>query len=194
MYRICLGNEALGNVTNALNNSMPENIILKYKSEKYQMNLQELEVKFDVETAVNEAYNIGRTQNVVKDLWDYAKISNDTINIDSKLQYNEEKLNQCLAEIAEKLPDKVQEYTYRIEENKLMINSGKSGEELNHEELKNLILTNLQNRNYEEEIEIPTDETLPKPINLQAIHEKIFTEPQDAYYTENPMTIHNYGG
>lgn len=169
---------------------MPEKIVLKYKENSYSINLQELEVKFDVETAVNEAYNIGRTQNVVKDLWDYVKIATDTININSKLQYNEEKLNQCMAEISEQLPDKVQEYNYHVEGDKLIINSGKSGVELNQEELKSLILVNLEDRKYEEEIEIPTQETLPKEIDLNAIHEEVFTAPQDAYYTENPMTIH----
>ena len=64
---------------------MPKTITLKYKENSYAISLQELEVHFDVETAIDEAYSIGRTQNVVKDLWDYVKIINNTININSKI-------------------------------------------------------------------------------------------------------------
>lgn len=169
---------------------MPEQIILKYKENSYIISLQQLEVKFDVKTAVDEAYSIGRTQNVVRDLWDYAKTINDSINIDCKMQYNADILNQYIEKIAEQLPDKVQEYSYRVENDKLMINRGQNGVELNREELKNKILSNLENRKYDEEIEIPTYETLPKDIDLHKIHDEIYTEPQDAYYTESPITIH----
>lgn len=44
----------------------------------------------------------------------------------------------------------------------------------------------MQNRNYVEEIEIPTAEVLPKDIYLPAIHDEIYKKPQDTYYTENP--------
>ena len=182
--------DALNSVANQLNENMPEVVNLKYKDNTYAINLKELEVKFDIESAVNEAYNIGRTQNVVKDLWDYAKVINDTVNIEAKLQYNDELLNQYINTISENLPDKVQEYTYQVEENKLVINRGKSGVGLNKDELKNKILANLKDRKYDEEITIPTYETLPKDIDLQEIHDAVYTEPKDAYYTENPVTIY----
>lgn len=169
---------------------MPEYITLRYKDNTYQVNLRELDVKFDVESAVEEAYEIGRTQNVVKDLLEYATVINDTVNIDSELQYNDEALDKYIEQIAEQLPDKVQEYSYQIENDKLLINSGKSGVGLNNDELKSMILSNLKDRKYDEEIKIPTHETLPKDIDLQQIHNEIYIEPQDAYFTENPIAIH----
>lgn len=182
--------EALNCATTQLNDTIPEYITLKYKDCAYQISLRELEVRFDIETATNEAYSIGRTKHVVRDLWAYAKVVNDTTNIECNLQYNEEILNQLMEEISKQLPDKVQEYSYQIEGDQLMINPGKSGVDLNREELKSVILAKLSNREYDEEILIPTFETLPKPIDLQAIHDEIYTEPQDAYYTENPLTIY----
>lgn len=182
--------EALQSLGAQLNDAMPEAITLKYKDTNYLLNLRELQVAFDVETAVTEAYSIGRTQNVVKDLKEYVKVMNDTVNIDSELQYNDEILNQFLAKTAEQMPDKVQEYTYRVEKDKLIIDSGKSGVELEKEELKKRILANLKERKYDEIIDIPTVETLPKAINLQEIHDAVYREPQNAYYTENPITIH----
>ncbi len=182
--------EALSNVKTQLEMDMPEQLILRYKNNLYAIYLKDLEVDFDIETAVEEAYSIGRTQNVVKDLWDYARIINHTININSELHYNHEALNQCIEKMAEQLPDKVQEYSYEIENDKLVINRGKSGVELNRDELKNRIIANLKDRKFAEEIEIPTFHTLPKEIDLQAIHKQVYKQPQDAYYTENPITIH----
>lgn len=182
--------EALNSVNSQLNDTISEFITLRYKDYTYQISLKELEIKFDVESAVEDAYGIGRTQNVVKDLWDYAKVVNNTININSELQYNDEALNQCMEKIAQQLPDKVQEYNYHVEGDKLIINSGKSGVGLNNEELKNTILSNLKKRKYDEEIQIPTYENLPKQIDLQAIHNDIYQEAKDAYYTENPLEIH----
>ena len=182
--------EALQSLGSQLNDTMPETITLNYKDTNYLLNLRELQIAFDIETAVTEAYSIGRTQNVVKDLKEYVKVMNDTVNIDSELQYNDEILDQSLAQIAEQMPDKVQEYTYRVEKDKLIIDSGKSGVELEKEELKNRILANVKERKYDEIIDIPTVETLPKAINLQEIHDTIYREPQNAYYTENPITIH----
>ena len=63
--------EALQSLGAQLNDAMPEAITLKYKDTNYLLNLRELQVAFDVETAVTEAYSIGRTQNVVKDLKEY---------------------------------------------------------------------------------------------------------------------------
>lgn len=181
--------QALDSINSQLNATIPEYIILRYRNEVYKLNLKELEIKFDTENAVQDAYDIGRTKNVVKDLMDYAEVITNTVNIESELKYNEEILNSCLVNLSEQLPDKVQEYSYYIENDKLVINKGKNGVAINQEGLKNTILEHLKNRNYDE-IEIPTFETLPQPINLQAIHDEIYTEPKDAYYTENPFTIY----
>lgn len=190
VYLICHGDEALQSLNSELNGKIPEAIILQYKGNTYALKLTDLGIQFDLETAVQEAYSIGRTQNVVRDLWDYIEVMNHTVDIDSQLQYNDEVLNQLISQVAEQLPDKVQEYQYSVENDQLLIQRGKNGVELKQEELKSKILACLKERKYDEPIEIPVAETLPKEINLQAIHEAIYQKPQDAHYTENPLTIH----
>ncbi len=184
-----LPEDAINELSNCLNDTVPQELILQYEEQKYRINLQELEVQFDIEGAIQKAYSIGRTQNVVKDLWEYAKTLNDTVNIEPNLLYEEEILNEMLRNLQEQLP-KVQEYDYFIENDELLINRGKSGVGLHLEELKNKILENLRDRRFDEEIQIPTYEILPKEIDLQAIHSKIYQEPRDAYVTENPFEIH----
>lgn len=164
---------------------------MRYKDNFYKFSLQELKVNFDVNSAVKEAYEIGRTQNVVKDLWDYANTVTNNFYINADVYYDSEVLDACINNLAEQLPDKVQEYTYKIEKNKLIINRGKTGIALNRDELRNMIIQNIYNRSYEEIIELPIFETLPKEISVEEIHNLVYIEPQDAYFTENPMEIHN---
>ena len=163
---------------------------MKYKDTTYRISLQELGVNFDVDTAVQNAYEIGRTQNVVKDLWDYANAISHSVNINASLQYNQDVLDICIEKLSEELPDKVQEYSYKIEKDKLIINRGKAGVDLNKEQLKNIIIENISNRNYDQIIEIPIFETFPKDIDLAQIHNSVYLEPKDAYVTENPLEIH----
>ena len=140
-----LPENAINELSNCLNDTVPQELILQYEEQKYRINLQELEVQFDIEGAIQKAYSIGRTQNVVKDLWEYAKTLNDTVNIEPNLLYEEEILNEMLRNLQEQLP-KVQEYDYFIENDELLINRGKSGVGLHLEELKNKILENLRDR------------------------------------------------
>lgn len=182
--------QALASVNSQLNENIPEFLTIKYKDNKYQIRLQDLELNFDVETAVKDAYEIGRTQHVVKDLYDYAEVLSKNVNIDSELSFNEEVLEKCIDLVEEQLPDKVVNYSYNIENGKLIILRGKSGVGIEKEQLKNLIVENLKKRDYDTEIEIPTHETLPEEINVQKIHDEVHIEPVDAYFTENPLEVH----
>ena len=110
VYLICHGDEALQSLNSELNGKIPEAIILQYKGNTYALKLTDLGIQFDLETAVQEAYSIGRTQNVVRDLWDYIEVMNHTVDIDSQLQYNDEVLKQQIYKVAEQLPEKVTEY------------------------------------------------------------------------------------
>lgn len=177
-------------VNSQINENIPECINLKYKDNTYKINLNELELKFDVKTAVDNAYEIGRTQNVVKDLYDYVEVLNKTVNIDAELQYNNDAFNKCINSIEEQLPDKVKEVEYNIENDKLIIHNGKNGITIDCEKLKEIIIDNLKNREYDKIIDIPINEVLPKPIDIIAIHNSIYVEPQDAYYTENPIKVY----
>lgn len=185
-----LTSEQAIDVLNAnLNGSIPEYISLKYKDNLYELNLKEIDAKFDLQKSVEEAYEIGRTKNVVQDLKGYINVLVNPVNIEAEIQYNEEKLSEYLENLEGDLPDKVTEYSHNIERKKLVITRGKSGVTLDKERLKNVLLSNLENRNYGE-IDIPMIEVLPQEIDVDKIHEEVFVAPQDAYFTENPLTIY----
>ena len=181
--------EAVNSLVSQVKELAPEFLNLHYKEMVYQLKLSDLELNYDFEEAAQEAYSIGRTKNVVQDFRDYIRLMNQTENIEITLDYKDDILNDYINQITEQFPDKVQEHSYVVENNTLIINNGKSGVTVNQEELKKIIIANLQSQNYEK-IEIPTVEVLPQEIDLQKIHDEIYKAPQDAYVTENPFEIH----
>ena len=87
--------------------------------------------------------------------------------------------------------------SYYIEGNELFIDKGQPGIALKKETLKNDILQHIQNRNAteiisqnkEDIIEMQVDTLNPEPINLDKIYAEVHSEPQDAYYIEQPFQI-----
>lgn len=68
---------------------MEDSLVLVHNEYRTEISLEQLEANFDVESAVNAAYSVGKTKNIFKDgvkiLW--TQFSN--INIDPVLNINE---------------------------------------------------------------------------------------------------------
>ena len=89
------------------------------------------------------------------------------------------------------MPDKVTESSYYIENSNLIITSGKEGNVIDTdatiEVIKNVI-SNLSN--IEEPIEMVVKSEKPNSIDIEKIHNEIYKEPVDAYYTQDPFTVY----
>ena len=134
----------------------------------------------------------------VKDLTDLsdsnknnkAKKSQNT-NINMDIKYNQDILNKEIDTFNSSLPGVVEECSYCIEEDKLIISKGKPGITINKEELNNEIKDKINNLKIKTEvINIPIINKQPDKIDLEKIHQEIYREPQDAYISQDPVTVH----
>ena len=113
------------------------------------------------------------------------------INIEPYLSLDNDALRKNLEEISANLPDKMIENSYYIEKNNLIITKGKEGKQINIDEMVGLIQNEIYNLNFNNTpIEIQTITTYPSEVNLEAIHQEIYKEAKDAYYTQNPYKVH----
>ena len=104
---------------------------------------------------------------------------------------NEEIAKKTIEDIGANLPGIVIESSYYIEDNNLIITKGKKGIKVDTDKLLELIKQRLDNKEIiNEYIEIPVTEKEPDPINIDKIHEEVYKEVQDAYYTKDPFTIY----
>lgn len=157
--------------------------------EEQSVLLSQIELTYDVENAINEAYKIGREKNILINNFEIlkSKIAGTDINLNSK--YNEELLNNVVQDIKNKVPDAVTEATYCIEDEELIITRGVKGNTIDENELKSKIIQKI-NLNCAEDIKIATYLAEPKDINIEQIYEEVHTEVQDAYYTTNPFKVY----
>lgn len=185
--------EAKKKVEEYLSQVMNDHIILDYKDNEYLVAVEQIDAKFNVDYAVEYAYNIGRSKNIFRDIKDILAVLFTKVNIDPLLEYNEVELNKYIENIQANLPDQLEQSSYYIDEDNLIITSGKNGAGIYKEDLKTKILDALQTINYNnEKVEIPTYIEYPDKIELQKIHDEIFKEAKNAYYTTEPYAVYTH--
>lgn len=183
--------EAKDKLSKMIEELSDKDIILKYGENEEIIKVESLEIKYNFDEALNKAYEIGRSGNILKNNFDIirTRISNTNINMDIK--YNQDILNKEIDTFNSSLPGVVEECSYCIEEDKLIISKGKPGITINKEELNNEIKDKINNLKIKTEvINIPIINKQPDKIDLEKIHQEIYREPQDAYISQDPVTVH----
>lgn len=182
--------EAVELVTNEITSQMHDHIELTYKNYNYYVEIEQIGAKFDIEASVDYAYNLAKTGNFFSDLKQYISILMTNIDIEPILVYNDEALTSYLEIIESNLPDQLQQYGYYIDEDDLVITSGVNGAGIEIDELKPMILNAIQDISYSRSyIQIPTYIKYPDSINVDAIHDDVYREVKDAYFTTEPYAV-----
>ena len=183
--------EAKETLQNYINENLPENINLVHNDYQTSIPLSALNVNLDVDSAVEQAYKIGKSGNILENSFTALKTWMNPIDIELTLTLDEEQLRTALNDISSKLPDTVIESGYYIEGNNLILTRGSEGNVVNVNQMctyiKNGILNlTLKNRN----LEIATVSKQPSEINIEKIYTEIYKEPVDAYYTQDPFAVY----
>ena len=183
--------EAKAKLETIYNEKKQKDINLTYQDYETQLNPTIMEVNYDVEKAINEAYELGRSKNIFINNYQIllTLISKKDINVEMTL--NEEVTKQSIQDIQANLPGVVIESTYAVEDDELIITKGKEGVAIDTDNLLNKVKERLDNTNItDENIEIPVFTQTPQEIDIQKIHDEIYKEPKDAYYTKDPFTLY----
>ena len=176
-----------------INTKLNEELTLKKDNYTTNLNANQINTQFNIEKAVNEAYNIGRDGNIITNNYGIIGTLLFGRNIECQINFNNETLDKKIKDISSKLPGAVIQNSYYIEDEKLIIVKGSAGDSIKEEELKNKILNSIKDISHKYEIiEIPTEYVKPDEINLEEIRKEIYKEPQDAYISKNPTTVHTH--
>ena len=180
-------------VSEVVNSKLGEEIVLKKDDYETSFNANQISAQFDVETAVSEAFNIGRDGNIITNNYGILSTWLFGRDIECNFNYNEEALDKKIDDVQAKLPGAVVQSSYYIEDEDLIIVKGKSGLAIKKDELETNILNKIKDVNKKYDITtIPTEEKEPDEINLEQIKNEIYKEPQDAYVSTNPTTVHTH--
>lgn len=174
--------EAKEKVQKLIDEKKKENIKLQKDDFENDLSVEQLEVNYEVDSAIEQAYNIGRSNNIIKNNFEIMKCKNKEKNIELNLQYNEENLKNIITEINGSIPGAGKETSYFIEDKNLIITKGTKGNVINEDELKEVVKQDLSKiEEKEQTIEIPVQEKEPDAIDIEKIYNEIHTEAKDAY-------------
>lgn len=187
--------EAKNNLNEYIQKKINKNIVLV--SNEYEINTtpEQAGITFNIDKAIEEAYNVGRDENIINNNFNILQTMLNGENINLEISIDEKKFANLVQEINGSLQNEIQQPNYYINGNELIVTSGKEGNAVNEEELKKIFCNILNsqddnNDNSEEKVEIPIRITKQEKINLDNIYNEIHKEAQDAYVTKNPFEVH----
>lgn len=185
--------QAIEKVTNEFNNVLPNNLTVVHGEYETQLNLDDLGANLNIEEAVNRAYNIGRDSNIFKNMGTIIKNLVAVSDLELNVTVNTEQCTSILNDISTKLPDTVVQSSYYVEGNKLIITRGKSGNVVDVTPSIENIKNKIQDLTYaSSKIELVTVAKDPDAIDIDKIHNEIYKEPVNAYYTTNPYVVYSH--
>ena len=170
---------------------LPEEIKVKHGDFEGTISISQIEASFDTKNAVNSAFNVGRQGNIFQNNLYVLSTMFGKINIEPNVKLNKEQLSKNLEEMSAQLPDKVEESSYYIDGSNLIVTAGKQGNVVDVEKSIEIIKNAISSLStLSEPIELAVKTQEPASIDIEKIHNEIYKEAKDAYYTQNPFTVY----
>lgn len=183
--------DAKSKLSSIVNEYISKEITLKYGDFSKTLVPSQFNVNFDVDSAIQTAYSIGRSGNVFENNFAILNALLNSNNIGQNMEYDSELLDALLLELNNELPGRMENSGYYVDGTNLIIDSGKEGVNVDTEVLANRIAKALNDINNQDiVIEIPVVNVAPSPIDLDAIYNEVHKDPVDAYYTTDPYVVH----
>ena len=185
--------QAIEKLNNIYGTKAEKQIYLTHGDYETSVTYEALEAKYQIQDAVEQAYKIGRDGNVIQNNFKILETWHNGKNIKLDVTLDNDMIEQIGQNINNSINDAVVQPSYYVEkkEAKLIITAGKQGVKVNEEQLKSDIY-NILNEDTEDEqkIDVPMIQDLPEKVDLNKIHEEIYKEVKDAYYTQNPFIVY----
>ncbi len=156
-------------------------ITLKASETELSMTFAELELKYDIDSAVKNAYAVGRTGNIFTRLYDIAMAGIKGTNISVTQSFNEEKMNTFVNQFSAQLLKSVKEGSLLISDDQVVLRSGSHGEHIDKAETVRLV-TDLIKSGKSGVVTPEVIITDPSGLNVDEIYDQIISEPADATY------------
>lgn len=173
--------EALRNwlENNYLAHTRDGEITLSGGGASHKVTYGDLEVAYDVERAIEQAYGIGRTGNVFQRLGDILGSSIDGEQITVPFSLDEKKLDRYTENLYNRTLMPVKEAELTIQPDMVTLRSGRHGERIDRPSLHNEI-NKLIARGKSGSVDIPMLTTKPAAINVDELLQQIDSEAAEA--------------
>lgn len=183
--------EAKNKIQTEFLDKLDNTIYFQYGDTSYSLALEQINLEYELDTAIQDAYSIGRKGSLIFRDLTTLKLSNNPQNIKIGVKYDEVALDACIIDISAKLPEQVEQPSYYIEDGKLIITSGKIGKSASNDETKQLVSNALNNKDFKDVYyDIPTYDKYPDKIDVDKIYREVYREKKNAYFTVEPRMVY----
>lgn len=183
--------QAKEKINNYISSVIPEEIKLTHNGFETSLSTSQLSIYFNTDEAVDMAYNIGKTGNIFQKNLTILQTRLSKTTIDPGFSIDMDQLKKDLEDISSKLPDKIIESSCYIDGNKLIITKGKAGKTVKVDDSAKYIKQAINDLKIENNsLELLTEDSTPKEIDLDTVYNEIHKEPVNAYYSQNPYVVH----
>ena len=183
--------EAKSKVQAYYDEKLSHDIMLTHNDYELYINTSEISLQYDVESAINYAFNIGKEGHLLGDNYEIFSAILNGVNITPTYKYDKDSLKSILNNISSELPDAVVESTHYIEDTDLIITLGSSGYLVDVKENISILEKAFSLLSFaDNKIELQTLQKDPEKVNIEELHSEIFKEAKDAYYTTDPYVVY----
>ena len=183
--------DAKSKLNETFNTRLNSNLIFSHNEQLYNVLPSQLECTFDVDGAIDKAYSYGRNGNIFKNNYDILNTSFKKVDINPSFSYSDDLCNSIIEQMNDNFEDGIKHFSYEIDGNNLVITAGNAGSVIINDKLKSMIIDKLTSKEYNTDpIEVPVENKEADNIDIDKIHEEIYKEAQDAYYTKDPFKIY----
>ncbi len=179
--------DAKEKLNSELNTKLSKTIKLTFEDYSIDFLPAEIDFSYDTSSTIEKAYSIGRTGNIFTNNLKILISLFKKTNLDVIYSYNEEKLNNIINNISVDIPNLVIEPSYYISDDTLVVTKGTDGNELDKNKTEELLLSAITQN--DTTLTLPINYTVSNSIDINKIHDEIFSEPQNASVTKNPYKI-----
>ncbi|CCJ34459.1 VanW family protein [Caloramator australicus] len=167
--------EAIGLLDEKFNKPLQEKTIkFTYQDRIFKTTFKDLNVRYNIEEAVDKALLIGKEGNIFRQTIERIKLLNSSVNITLDLSYDKTNIDKIVQKISREINKPFKDATIKLVGQNFVITKEENGIKVDEENLKSLIVDAIQNKE-NKEIHIPTlkVEAKIKSSDLEKIKEKI---------------------
>lgn len=149
----------------------------------------DINFRIKLSKAIDDSYNLGRNNNIFVNNFIILKQLFIEKNYELEYEYDENELIKKIQELDEKLENKLQEVSFSIVEDKLVILPGKSGNIINRELIQKNILKAFKENNFSNNIVVSQIFKNPNQIDIEKIYAQVKKNPENASFNETTKEI-----